>query len=107
MNRGSAIFLKNRWDLTFVHWNAECLIFIWAGIRSRTNRHIHMTTSAPWVMFRPEIKVLDCTVRDGGLINSHRFEDQFVKAVYDTCIESGIDYMELGYKASKKFTGIP
>ena len=61
-----------------------------------------MTTSAPWVTFRPEIKVLDCTVRDGGLINSHRFEDEFVKAVYNTCIESGIDYMELGYKASKK-----
>ena len=23
--------------------------------------------NAPWVTFRPEIKVLDCTVRDGGL----------------------------------------
>ena len=57
--------------------------------------------NAPWVTFRPEIKVLDCTVRDGGLINAHQFEDNFVKAVYDTCIESGIDYMELGYKASK------
>jgi len=58
--------------------------------------------SAPWVTFRPEIKVLDCTVRDGGLINSHQFDDGFVKAVYDTCIKSGIDYMEMGYKASKK-----
>ena len=57
--------------------------------------------NAPWVTFRPEIKVLDCTVRDGGLINAHKFEDNFVKAVYDTCIEAGIDYMELGYKASK------
>ena len=57
--------------------------------------------NAPWVTFRPEIKVLDCTVRDGGLINNHLFEDDFVKAVYDTAIESGIDYMELGYKASK------
>ena len=57
--------------------------------------------NAPWVTFRPEIKVLDCTVRDGGLINAHKFEDNFVKAVYDTCIDSGIDYMELGYKASK------
>ncbi len=28
-------------------------------------------------MFRPEIKVLDCTVRDGGLINEHLFEDDF------------------------------
>jgi len=57
--------------------------------------------NAPWVTFRPEIKVLDCTVRDGGLINNHLFEDDFVKAVYDTAIEAGIDYMELGYKASK------
>ena len=47
--------------------------------------------NAPWVTFRPEIKVLDCTVRDGGLINAHKFEDNFVKAVYDTRIESGTD----------------
>ena len=24
-----------------------------------------------WVSYRPEIKVLDCTVRDGGLMNNH------------------------------------
>lgn len=57
---------------------------------------------APWIDFRPEIKVLDCTVRDGGLINNHWFEDGFVKAVYDACLASGIDYMELGYKGDKK-----
>jgi len=57
---------------------------------------------APWITYRPEIKVLDCTVRDGGLINDHVFEDGFVKAVYDACVESGVDYMEIGYKASKK-----
>ena len=57
---------------------------------------------APWITYRPEIKVLDCTIRDGGLINDHMFEDGFVKAVYDTCVEAGIDYMELGYKASKR-----
>ncbi len=58
--------------------------------------------SAPWITYRPELKVLDCTVRDGGLINDHMFDDGLVKAVYDTCVESGIDYMELGYKGSKK-----
>lgn len=46
--------------------------------------------------------MLDCTVRDGGLINDHKFDDALVKAVYDTCIEAGIDYMELGYKNDKK-----
>jgi len=52
--------------------------------------------------YRPEIKVLDCTIRDGGLINDHLFDDIFVKAVYDTCVAAGVDYMEVGYKASKK-----
>jgi 4-hydroxy 2-oxovalerate aldolase len=57
---------------------------------------------APWINFRPEIKVLDCTIRDGGLINSHNFEDKLVKAVYETCVAAGIDYMEVGYKNDKK-----
>lgn len=55
-----------------------------------------------WVTFRPEIKVLDCTVRDGGLMNDHRFDDEFVRAVYRTNVAAGVDYMEFGYKASKK-----
>ena len=57
---------------------------------------------APWITFRPEIKVLDATIRDGGLVNDHMFEDGLVRAVYETCVEAGIDYMELGYKASKR-----
>lgn len=55
-----------------------------------------------WITYRPEIKVLDCTVRDGGLMNDHRFDDEFVRAVYQTCVAAGLDYMELGYRASKK-----
>jgi 4-hydroxy 2-oxovalerate aldolase len=55
-----------------------------------------------WLTFRPEIKVLDCTIRDGGLMNNHRFSDQVVKAVYDTCVAAGIDYMEIGYKNSAR-----
>jgi len=55
-----------------------------------------------WLTYRPEIKVHDCTIRDGGLINGHHFEDGFVRAVYDTCAAAGIDYIELGYKASKR-----
>jgi 4-hydroxy 2-oxovalerate aldolase len=61
-----------------------------------------MTSTAPWITYRPEIKVLDCTIRDGGLINCHLFEDDFVRAIYKTCLAAGIDYMELGYKGSKK-----
>lgn len=52
-------------------------------------------------MYRPEIKVLDCTLRDGGLINNHAFPDKFVKAVFKACSEAGVDYVEVGYKADK------
>jgi 4-hydroxy 2-oxovalerate aldolase len=53
-------------------------------------------------MFREKIKVLDCTIRDGGLINNHDFDDRFVRAVYKAISESGVDYMEIGYKNSKE-----
>lgn len=55
-----------------------------------------------WTTYRPEIRILDCTIRDGGLINDHFFENGFVKAVYDACVAAGVDYVELGYKASKR-----
>ena len=35
-------------------------------------------------------------------MNNHHFDDKIVKLVYDTCIAAGVDYMELGYKASRK-----
>lgn len=53
-------------------------------------------------MFREKIKVLDCTIRDGGLINNHDFDHRFVRAVYKALSEAGVDYMEIGYKNSKK-----
>jgi len=61
-----------------------------------------MSEKAPWITYRPELKVLDCTIRDGGLINNHKFGDDFVRAVYDACVASGIDYMEVGYKNSSR-----
>jgi 4-hydroxy 2-oxovalerate aldolase len=53
--------------------------------------------------YRPDIKIMDCTIRDGGLVNNSYFEDDFVKAVYKANLAAGIDYMEIGYKASRKY----
>jgi len=53
-------------------------------------------------MYREKIKVLDCTIRDGGLINDHQFDRRFVREVYKAISASGVDYMEMGYKNSKK-----
>jgi len=53
-------------------------------------------------VFRPEIKVLDCTIRDGGLANDSHFDLEIVRAVYRACCEARIDYVELGYRNSKE-----
>lgn len=53
-------------------------------------------------MYREQIKVLDCTIRDGGLMNNHDFDDRFVRAIFKAVSEAGIDYMEIGYKNSRK-----
>lgn len=51
--------------------------------------------------YRPDVKVVDATLRDGGLVNDFYFTDEFVKDLYQTNIKAGVDYMELGYKADK------
>jgi len=52
-------------------------------------------------MYREQIKVVDCTVRDGGLINDHYFDDHFVREAYKALSAAGIDYIEIGYRCSK------
>ncbi len=54
------------------------------------------------ISFRPDIKVVDCTIRDGGLVNNFFFDDDFVKNLYMANVAAGVDYMEFGYKASKE-----
>lgn len=73
-----------------------------AGSKTAKTVKPKQSAAGRWVSYRPEIKVLDCTIRDGGLMNNHHFDDATVKAVYDACVEGGIDYMEVGYKASQK-----
>lgn len=51
---------------------------------------------------RSDIRVLDATIRDGGLVNNFMFTDEFVRALYRANVKAGVDYMELGYKASKE-----
>ncbi len=50
---------------------------------------------------RHDLKVLDATLRDGGLCNRFEFSDEFVSALYKMNVRSGVDYMEFGYKASR------
>ena len=57
-------------------------------------------------MYREKIKVLDCTIRDGGLINNYQFNQDFVNAIYRAACEAHVDIFEIGKKLceSDEFT---
>ncbi len=61
-----------------------------------------MATRGDLISFRPDVRVLDATLRDGGLVNNFRFSDEFVRDLYKMNIKASVDYMEFGYKASKQ-----
>lgn len=58
------------------------------------------------VSFRPDVRVVDCTIRDGGLVNNFEFDDEFVRNLYHANVAAGVDYMEFGYKASKELFSV-
>jgi 4-hydroxy 2-oxovalerate aldolase len=53
-------------------------------------------------MTRDNVKILDCTIRDGGLVNNWEFSEQFVADLYQGLSDAGVEYMEIGYKNSPK-----
>ena len=51
--------------------------------------------------YRETLRIVDPTLRDGGLVNDFHFTDDFVRALYRANLAAGVDYMEVGYRASK------
>lgn len=49
-----------------------------------------------------DVKILDCTIRDGGLVNNWNFSVEFVQDLYNGLNAAGVEYMEIGYKNSPK-----
>jgi 4-hydroxy 2-oxovalerate aldolase len=47
-------------------------------------------------------QILDCTIRDGGLVNNWEFSEEFVQNLYEGLNAAGVEYMEIGYKNSPK-----
>ncbi len=47
---------------------------------------------------RRRVKVLDCTIRDGGICNNWYFDHRLVNMVFKALVEANIDYMEVGYR---------
>lgn len=57
---------------------------------------INIQRKGTWLTVRDDVKIVDCTIRDGGLVNNYQFTDEFVKEVYETCSICGVDYFEIG-----------
>jgi 4-hydroxy 2-oxovalerate aldolase len=49
---------------------------------------------------RHDVRVLDCSVRDGGICNDWQFPADLVKRTYRALHAAGVDYMEIGYRAT-------
>lgn len=49
--------------------------------------------------------IVDCTIRDGGLVNEWAFTPEFVADLYAALDEAGVEYMEVGYKNSARLLG--
>ncbi|MEL6346102.1 MAG: aldolase catalytic domain-containing protein [Myxococcota bacterium] len=47
---------------------------------------------------RRAVKVLDCTIRDGGIVNDWQFSHQRVGDVFRALNQANVDYMEVGYR---------
>lgn len=65
------------------------------------NKRTQMKDVSKLIGFRPSIKVVDATLRDGGLVNNFFFPEGFEKALYEANVKAGVDYMEFGYRADK------
>ncbi len=48
-------------------------------------------------------KLLDCTLRDGGIVNDSNFDDDFVKYAVRACADARFDYIEVGFCDSERF----
>lgn len=51
------------------------------------------------------MKILDCTIRDGGHLNNWEFDPLCVKASYYAALRCGIDYFEIGYRTPASVKG--
>ena len=53
-----------------------------------------------------KIKLLDCTIRDGGYVNNWEFSDIEVKECCKSVSQAGFNYFEIGFRTNKKNKGI-
>ncbi|HAH05426.1 MAG TPA: hypothetical protein DCM05_02695 [Elusimicrobia bacterium] len=48
------------------------------------------------------VRLLDCTIRDGGYLNDWRFDERMVRDVYRASSKAGVDVVELGFRGTER-----
>jgi 4-hydroxy 2-oxovalerate aldolase len=48
------------------------------------------------------IKILDCTLRDGGYVNNWEFSQNTTKSIINSLLDSGVEIIECGFVSSSK-----
>ncbi len=49
---------------------------------------------------RHDVRVLDCSIRDGGCCNEWRFDEALVRRTLQALARAGVDWMEIGYRTA-------
>ncbi len=52
-----------------------------------------------------QLKVLDCTFRDGGHVTNWQFDERIVRRAYRASSLAGVDYFEVGYRVGRSYPG--
>ncbi|MCA9490400.1 MAG: aldolase catalytic domain-containing protein [Myxococcales bacterium] len=50
---------------------------------------------------RHDVRVLDCSIRDGGCCNEWQFDEPLVRRTLRALSRAGVDWMEIGYRTSE------
>ncbi len=54
-------------------------------------------------MEKENIKILDCTLRDGGYITKWKFGEDTIRGIAHSMVRAGLDYVEVGYLNHKPY----
>ena len=54
-------------------------------------------------MLTDDLKLLDCTIRDGGYLNSWFFDKKFAREYLLASVKTGIDIIEIGWRGTGEF----
>lgn len=51
---------------------------------------------------KKDAKVIDCTLRDGGIMNNWDFSIESARKIYQAAVKANVEIIEIGYRVSKK-----